>query len=73
MNKLFLTFGLISGVVSSVLMLSRLPLLRQESVLTKEAIVGYSGMVVAFRCGFLGSASYRENVGDGQHHFWQGA
>jgi len=68
MKKTVLTFGLISGAVSSVLMLSTVPFIDRIGF-DKGAIVGYSGMVLSFLLVFFGIRSYRENVGDGQISF----
>ena len=68
MKKTVLTFGLISGAVSSVLMLSTVPFLDRIGF-DKAAIVGYTGMVLSFLLVFFGIRSYRENVGDGQITF----
>jgi len=68
MKRTVLTFGLISGVVSSVLMVST-ALLMDRIGLDKGAIVGYTGIVLSFLLVFFGIRSYRENVGDGQITF----
>jgi hypothetical protein len=68
MKKTVLTFGLISGAVSSVLLLSTVPFIDKIG-LEKGVIVGYTAMVLAFLLVFFGVRSYRENVGDGQITF----
>jgi hypothetical protein len=68
MKKTVLTFGLISGAVSSVLMLCTVPFIDRIGF-DKGAIVGYSGMVLSFLLVFFGIRSYRENVGDGKITF----
>ena len=68
MKKTVLTFGLISGVVSSVLMLCTVPFIDRIG-LDRGAIVGYTAMVLSFLLVFFGIRSYRENVGDGQITF----
>jgi len=68
MKKTVLTFGLISGVVISVLMLSTLPFAHQIGF-SRAMIVGYTTMVLSFLLVFFGIRSYRENVGDGQISF----
>jgi hypothetical protein len=65
MKKIVLTFGLISGVVSSVLMLST-ALLLDRIGFDKGVIVGYTGIVLSFLLVFFRIRSYRENVGGGQ-------
>ncbi len=68
MKKTVLTFGLISGAVSSVLMLSN-ALLLDRIGFDKGVIVGYTGIVLSFLMVFFGIRSYRENVGGGQITF----
>jgi uncharacterized protein DUF4199 len=68
MKKTVLTFGLISGVVSSVLMLATVPFIDRIGF-DKGVIVGYTAMVLSFLLVFFGVRSYRENVGDGQISF----
>ena len=71
MKKTVLTFGLISGAVSSVLMLST-ALLLDRIGFDKGVIVGYTGIVLSFLLVFFGIRSYRENVGGGQITFGRG-
>jgi uncharacterized protein DUF4199 len=68
MKKTVLTFGLISGVVISVLMLSTVPFAHQIGF-SRAMIVGYTTMVLSFLLVFFGIRSYRENVGDGRISF----
>ena len=68
MKKTVLTFGLISGVVSSVLMLTT-ALLLDRIGFDKGVIVGYTGIVLSFLLVFFGIRSYRENVGGGEISF----
>lgn len=68
MKKTVLTFGLISGAVSSVLMLATALLLDQIGF-DKGVIVGYTGIILSFLLVFFGIRSYRENVGGGQINF----
>ena len=68
MKKTVLTFGVISGVVSSILMLVT-ALLLDRIGLDKGAIVGYTGIVLSFLLVFFGIRSYRENVGGGKITF----
>ncbi len=68
MKKTVLTFGVISGVVSSVLMVST-ALLLDRIGFDKGVIVGYTGIVLSFLLVFFGIRSYRENVGGGQITF----
>src|SRR5688500_12279118 len=64
MKKTVLTFGLISGVVVSTMMLGTLLSLGRIGF-DKGVIVGYTGIVLAFMLVFFGIRSYRENVGGG--------
>ena len=68
MKKTVLTFGLISGVIISVLMLSTLPFAHQIGF-SRAMIVGYTTMVLSFLLVFFGIRSYRENVGNGRISF----
>jgi hypothetical protein len=68
MKKTVLTFGVISGVVSSLLMLLTLPFMHRIGY-DKGLIVGYTGMLLAFLLVFFGIRSYRENVGGGEITF----
>jgi Protein of unknown function (DUF4199) len=68
MKKTVLTFGLLSGVVSSILMLATVPFLDRIGF-DKGVIVGYTAIVLSFLLVFFGIRSYRENVGGGQITF----
>jgi hypothetical protein len=68
MKKTVLTFGLISGAVSSLLMLCTVPFIDKIGF-DKGMIVGYTAMLLSFLLVFFGIRSYRENVGDGQISF----
>ena|SRR5919205_3858900 len=68
MKKTVLTFGLISGVIISVLMLGTLPFAHQIGF-SRAMIVGYTTMVLSFLLVFFGIRSYRENVGNGRISF----
>ncbi len=62
MKKTVLTFGVISGAVSSVLMLFT-ALLLDRIGFDKGMIVGYTGIVLSFLLVFFGVRSYREKRG----------
>jgi len=64
MKKTVLVFGIISGVISSILMLAYLPFMEKIGY-DKGFIVGYTGMVISFALIFFGIRSYRENNGGG--------
>jgi hypothetical protein len=71
MKKTVLTFGLISGVMSSLMMVSTLPFIHSLGF-DRGAIVGYTAIVLSFLLVFFGIRSYRENVGDGRITFGRG-
>ena len=62
MKKTVLTFGLISGAVSSVMMLATLPFIDRIGF-DKGEILGYTTIVLSFLLVFFGVRSYRENNG----------
>jgi hypothetical protein len=68
MKKTVLTFGLISGVVSSLMMVATVPFADRIGF-DKGAIVGYTAIVLSFLLVFFGIRSYRDNVGNGQITF----
>jgi len=68
MKKTVLTFGVISGVISSVLMLLTIPFIDRIGF-DRGVIVGYTAMVLSFLLVFFGIRSYRENIGDGTISF----
>lgn len=68
MKKIVLTFGIISGVIASVLMVATIPFIDRIGF-EYGLVIGYTGLVVAFLLVFFGIRSYRDNVGDGQISF----
>ncbi len=68
MKKIVLTFGLISGAITSLMMLLTVPLLDKVSF-DKLEVFGYTTIVVSFLMVFFGIRSYRENVGGGKITF----
>ena len=68
MKKTILIFGLISGVISSLMMLATLPFLDNIGF-NKGLVVGYTSIVLSFLLVFFGIRSYRDNVGNGQITF----
>jgi hypothetical protein len=68
MKKTIFTFGLISGVVSSLMMLATVPFADRISF-DKGLVVGYTGIVLSFLLVFFGIRSYRDNYGNGQITF----
>lgn len=62
MKRTVLTFGLISGAVSSAWMLATLPFLDRIGFERGE-VLGYTSIVLSFLLVFFGVRSYRENSG----------
>ena len=69
MKKTILTFGLISGAVSSALMLLTVPFHDKIGFDSAGYVVGYTAIVLSFLLVFFGIRSYRDNVGEGQITF----
>jgi Protein of unknown function (DUF4199) len=70
MKKIVLTFGLISGAITALMMFVTQPLIGHVSF-DKLEIVGYTTIVVSFLMVFFGIRSYRETVGGGRISFGQ--
>lgn len=68
MKKTVLTFGLISGAVAALLMLSTVPFMHRIGY-DKALIVGYTNFVISLLLVPYGIRSYRENVGGGHITF----
>src|SRR5271170_973345 len=68
MKKTILTFGLISGAISSLVMVAIVPF-RDRIGFERGPVIGYSSMVLSFLLVFFGIRSYRDNVGNGQITF----
>ena len=68
MKKTILTFGLISGAISSSLMICTIPFFKQIGN-DKALILGYTSIVLSFLLVFYGIRSYRDNVADGHISF----
>lgn len=62
MKKTVLTFGLLSGAVSSAMMLLTVPFLDRLGF-ERGAVVGYTAIVASFILVFFGIRSYREQHG----------
>jgi hypothetical protein len=70
MRKIVLTFGLIAGVILSVLMLLTFVVFKDRVELDNfGALIGYTGMVLAFLMIFVGVKSYRDNLSGGRITF----
>ena len=68
MKKTVITFGLISGVISSGLMICFIPFYRQIGN-DRALILGYTSIVLSFLLVYFGIRSYRDNVADGHITF----
>jgi hypothetical protein len=68
MKKTILTFGLISGVLSSMMMIATVPFMHKIGF-DHGLLVGYTAIVLSFLLVFFGIRSYRDNVGHGQITF----
>ena len=68
MRKIVLTYGLIAGVILSVMMLATLPFMDAIGF-DRGEVIGYTTMVVAFLLIFFGIRSYRDNVAGGSVGF----
>jgi hypothetical protein len=72
MKKTILTFGLISGVISSVLMFGTLRFLSDLNHGQKALVIGYANIVLAFLLVYFGIRSYRDNLAGGSITFGRG-
>jgi len=68
MKKTIVTFGLISGAISSLMMVATVPFADRIGF-DKGAVIGYTSIVLSFLLVFFGIRSYRDNVGNGQITF----
>jgi Protein of unknown function (DUF4199) len=71
MKKTILKYGLISGAISSVLMLAHVPFMEKIGF-DYGLIIGYTSMLLAFLLVFFGVRTYRETAGDGYIGFFKG-
>jgi hypothetical protein len=71
MRKTVLTFGVISGLISAVMMLATVPFMHKISS-DKGLIIGYTTIVLAGLLVFFGIRSYRDNVSGGKLTFARG-
>ena len=71
MKKTVLTFGLISGVISSLLMVCTMPFANRIGN-DRALVLGYTSIVLSFLLVFFGIRSYRDNVADGHISFAKG-
>lgn len=68
MRKTVLTFGLISGAISSLMMIATAAFGNRIGF-DKGAFLGYASIVLSFLLVFFGIRSYRDNAGNGQITF----
>ncbi len=69
MRKTIITFGLISGAVSSAMMLLTVPFHDRIGFGPAGYVIGYTAIVLSFLLVFFGVKSYRDNVGAGRITF----
>lgn len=73
MKKIVITFGLISGAISSAMMFGTLPLMNRGILNFKNGeILGYTSMFLSFLLIFFGVRAYRENIGGGTISYRRG-
>ena len=72
MKKTIVIFGLISGVISSVLMFATLRFLSDMNHGQKALVIGYANIVLAFLLVYFGIRSYRDNLAGGTITFGRG-
>lgn len=65
MKRTVVIFGLLSGGVSSLMMLLTVPFFDRIGFGHRGEILGYTAIVLSFLLVFFGVRSYRENVGGG--------
>ncbi len=68
MKKTVFTFGLISGAISSLMMVATMPF-QHRIGFNQALIVGYTTIVLSFLLVFFGIRSYRDNASNGQITF----
>jgi hypothetical protein len=68
MRKIIVTFGLISGAISSLMMIA-LVTFGDRIGFDRGAVIGNTSIVLSFLMVFFGIRTYRDNIGDGQITF----
>ena len=68
MKKTILTFGLISGVISSLMMVATVPFMDRIGS-DHGYVLGYTTIILSLLLVFFGVRSYRDNVAKGQITF----
>ena len=71
MKQIVLTFGLLSGVLSAVLMFANMSFIEQVGF-DRGVVVGYTVIVISFLFVYFGIRSYRDNVLGGAITFGKG-
>jgi len=72
LKKTILTFGLISGILASVLMIATLPFFKYFEHGSKGMVVGYTAIVLVSLLVYFGIRSYRDNLAGGFITFGRG-
>lgn len=67
-KRTILIFGLISGVISSLMMIATVPFMNRKGF-DHGYVLGYTTIVLSLMLTFFGVRSYRENVGKGHITF----
>jgi hypothetical protein len=68
MKKTILVFGLISGAISSLLMIATIPLMNRPDF-DHGYVLGYTTIILSLMLTFFGVRSYRDNIGSGHITF----
>jgi hypothetical protein len=68
MRKTIITFGLISGAISSLMMVG-IVVFGDKIGFDRGAVISYTSIVLSFLMVFFGIRSYRDNIGNGQITF----
>lgn len=68
MKRTILIFGVISGVISSLLMIASVPLMKRPDF-DHGYVLGYTAIVLSLLLTFFGVRSYRDNVAQGRITF----
>ena len=70
MRQIVVTFGLISGAISSLIMIA-IVAFGDRIGFDRGAVIGYTSVVLSFLMVFFGIRTYRDNIGNGQITFWK--
>ena len=69
MKNTVLKYGLIGGIIISILMFSTLPFMDKDTDMGNAQIIGYLTMIIAFAPMFIGIRSYRDKALGGSISF----